>query len=71
MSTTTPADPNPTCPYCERTGMVGRDREFSKGKAATVFKCHNCNRTWRVPDPAETKPQGDAVRTTRRAPRST
>jgi DNA-directed RNA polymerase subunit M/transcription elongation factor TFIIS len=43
-------DPNATCPHCGRSGMVGHDREFVGTKATTIFKCHNCNHTWRVPD---------------------
>jgi transposase-like protein len=57
MGISTPPDLNATCPYCNRAGMVGREREFTKGTAATVFKCHNCNRTWRVPDTPNVQPE--------------
>jgi transposase-like protein len=45
------------CPRCGRGGMVGTEREIVGVKAVTVFKCHNCNYTWRVADePAKTRP---------------
>jgi transposase-like protein len=43
-------DPMSVCPRCQRAGLVGSDREISGQKAATVFRCHNCNHTWRVAD---------------------
>jgi hypothetical protein len=38
------------CPICGRAGLVGSEREVVGDKAVTVFKRHNCNHTWRVPD---------------------
>ena len=40
------------CPRCGRAGLIGSDREISGQNAATVFRCHNCNHTWRVADDA-------------------
>jgi transposase-like protein len=46
------------CPRCGRTGLVGSEREIIGTKAVTVFKCHNCNHTWRVPDePGQPSPK--------------
>jgi len=47
-----PRDPMSVCPRCGRAGLVGSDREMSGTKAATVFRCHNCDHTWRIPDDA-------------------
>ena len=38
------------CPVCGKVGMVGREREIVGDRAVTVYKCHHCNNTWRVPD---------------------
>jgi transposase-like protein len=51
------------CPYCGKAGMVGREREVIGSRAVTVFKCHHCNRTWRIPD----SPAGEE----RQVPRTT
>jgi transposase-like protein len=50
MPIPSPPDPKATCPFCEHSGKVGHDREIVGGMAVTIFKCHNCNRTWRIPD---------------------
>ena len=42
--------PNAICPFCEKAGMMGHQREFVGGEGVTVYKCHHCNRTWQVPD---------------------
>jgi hypothetical protein len=45
-----PRNPMSQCPICGRAGLVGSEREVVGDKAVTVFKYHNCNHTWRVPD---------------------
>ena len=50
-------DPKAVCPFCGRSGMVGHEREFKGATALTVFKCHNCNQTWQVPDDANAPPR--------------
>ena len=48
-------DPNAKCPYCDRVGMLGHEREFVGGQAVTRYKCHACNRTWQVADESSDK----------------
>lgn len=43
-------EPMKKCHACGRVGMVGSARIFSGGKSATLFKCHNCQHKWEVPD---------------------
>jgi transposase-like protein len=43
-------DPNAACPFCQKEGMVGHEREFVGSTTVTIYKCHHCNRTWQVPD---------------------
>src|SRR4051812_38955966 len=50
MPTPDPSNPMAECPRCRRAGFVGRDREITGDQAITVFKCHVCHETWRVPD---------------------
>jgi transposase-like protein len=45
-----PMPPMPPCPHCGRAGLVGSEREVTGDKAVTVFKCHHCEYTWRVPN---------------------
>jgi transposase-like protein len=45
-----PPDPEASCPFCNREGMVGRERQFVGRDAVSVYKCHHCNSTWHVPD---------------------
>jgi DNA-directed RNA polymerase subunit M/transcription elongation factor TFIIS len=53
-----PRDPMSQCPHCGRAGLVGSEREVTGDKAVTVFKCHHCEHTWRVPDwPANDRDQ--------------
>ena len=44
------AGPMSKCPVCGRTGLVGREREIVGTRAVTVYKCHGCDNSWRVPD---------------------
>jgi hypothetical protein len=39
-------EPMAACPFCERAGMLGYEREVAGGKAVVVFKCHHCQRVW-------------------------
>jgi transposase-like protein len=41
-------EPMAACPFCERTGMLGYEREVVGGKAVVVFKCHDCQRVWEM-----------------------
>jgi hypothetical protein len=50
MAIPSPPDPKALCPFCERAGMVGHEREIKGAHAVTVFRCHHCNRSWEVPD---------------------
>ena len=38
------------CPVCGRTGLVGKEHEIVGTRAVTVYKCHGCDNSWRVPD---------------------
>jgi hypothetical protein len=38
------------CPVCGRTGLVGKEHEIVGNRAVTVYKCHGCDNSWRVPD---------------------
>jgi hypothetical protein len=38
------------CPHCGRKGQIGSDRVFEGEAAYTMFKCHNCDHVWRIPD---------------------
>ena len=45
------------CPVCDRTGLIGKEREIVGAKAVTVYKCHGCDNEWRVVDqPAQAPP---------------
>jgi transposase-like protein len=43
-------NPNATCPFCDKAGMVGHEREFVGASSVTIYKCHHCNRRWQIPD---------------------
>jgi hypothetical protein len=43
-------EPMQKCHHCGRAGLVGSARVFTAGKAGTLFKCHNCQHKWEVPD---------------------
>jgi hypothetical protein len=51
-------DPMQRGHHCGRAGQVGAARVFTGGKAGTLFKCHNCQHAWQVPD-SDSKPQPD------------
>jgi DNA-directed RNA polymerase subunit M/transcription elongation factor TFIIS len=51
------------CPRCGRAGLLGSEREISGTNATIVFRCHNCNHTWRVGD--DLHASSDATRTPR------
>jgi hypothetical protein len=50
MPDRTPSGPMSKCPVCGRTGLVGKEREIIGARAVTVYKCHGCDNSWRVPD---------------------
>ena len=51
------SDPMERCPRCGRAGQVGSDRVVKGTNAETVFKCHNCEYTWRVSDEDQKGPE--------------